>query len=1682
MVPPALSPERVALDNRMRVWSLGVRFAIADVISLGRPFEVCYSTATPRAPDQSLLSHLGVGLLQLFGSHVIRVKDTWGPNTRVSAHVTSLHGAPTGTPLDSVRANDFLVAMNGEDLLSLPLHSLSHLQKRLTSGYSTALAARRPGESITITTLRFVRLDTSVLVDPTRRLTHGRVLQIVDSTEATLRNLQRQYEELIRVNRPMVTSRLSRHAKVLQYTQHLLLQIQYAVREDHSFQFARQFRSWFAGQMATFDATADDDDPGLSDDNEDEDHAVEPEPPIYEIESDESMHEEGEESKEGEEEGETTAARPQVTPQHSATAPAPATTATTSGQAEQRVAGPRQSVYDKIRSLGGTAPNLQWRDVLFAHEMKWLPSATIVLSNFIEGTVEGFVADGIWNMSIPERVRSIAEYLVKMYAKKLETSSKNNAAIKREFMVHIRMLRSNLCNPKNCQLRADVLVGQVSVETLCSMTSEELAPESLRAERQRMYERHVKEVTITAPPSGPRLVKTKNGIREVEYDDGAIRASSVLAPTDCVAERDVSGSATVGGGEEDTRKRANSGATDEVVQRLEAMNVGQGTRAPPSKPSTANLPQQQVPPPPQQTSDQMPSARQTPQPVAPFRVDAVGFNVGDTAKFLRALFDPAHDVEGTIHQLQKAVLTASSLATFSNEFMLTTGVMLHRDATYLPTRDGGFCFRARVKLLHWKFEESAPSDRNATLGALERLVTELKECRRRFGDLLHELQTHPRCCFPQPLRNRAAYLEAINLSVRYGLKTHVVPFKTRDGADWFRATAVLDRMELASAVDRAQPVASERALQEAVALMSELVAIMCREPPVSNQTEQTPDNYSAPIPVPAAPEQSSRYEALAPQPTHDMQPQNQARSGYGEPPRPSYDARAQDQYRRNEAEQPRPRDEAHVQAQFRRYDAEPHRSRDDPRALDSADARKRTLDEGDHQSGVSHEYEPPHAKRKVDSPSTAPPPHDRQRSTPDQPMFFVDAKGESKSKMPPPISKERMEKNQVEAYQELVRALFRHFDDVKARVKTLESDLNLPEKRIEFSSRLNVIRKITRTRDQYTYLCEVTGLDGNLVIRNESSPLNVAVENVMRLVQKWLEDVRKDWSELVNVFMDIKRRKAKQKGKQADDSLSAANETRKDRNVADFVKDYERPVGAMAEFKIEVRRLLVIRQVCLNAKMAKRAAGEEFRNLLDWIIRQSPANNPPRGDPGSSASSSSGSRPTPKRDTSRPRPPSNMIVCSDDSGDDDDDDDDYAGGYSDDDDWHPQAAKAADPSSSRASVSSAQAVQAVLSAPYPIESEADGSDAGRMRAIIRSLFTPEDNLCSGISRVRRALQYHGSYSTSIVPNVRASIRLVKEGYDVFDIYVSLNDVLTFTAYARSKEEACNKAVDGLLDVLDSTRRVWVQLLHFFHVKEMGNFNVLDSFNALRLANIAKIETKIEPAPGSAAHTLVSRSDDKSSSPRAHCVMYVAGKQVYRVDCDSEVEAHALATAKTTRFLVDLIDSGLDKDNDERDTDFVPMQRVDWHCSMQLQDFGDQSKRVEFIADACWAIPGRVPVDFVLPSRTSLVQVGRTDLFQFERDFNAARGLDCCYFKVEATYENGKFVNRIAAYGNKNRSRVFVLEFEVVENADVEVFIFPPGASVNSDRNLYVPRRVIPQKLCDRKAVYGVVRLRRPTSR
>ncbi|TMW57385.1 hypothetical protein Poli38472_003310 [Pythium oligandrum] len=1391
-----VSAERMAFENALRVWGLEVRFATRELLALGRPYQVQYAIESGTASD--VLAALGLELVSIMGSNLLQVRKLTPCSDRLRARVISLHGGSNALDeaVTTLAMDDYLVGINDDDLLVEPMR-LADVRKRIARSFETKRL-----------TLRFVHLDRFVRVDVGRQLSHGRVLNVLDDLQKTHARLTHRYNSLLTRNRAVVSKKLQRHKKLLVHVVHTARELRDTVMADERYQLAARFQQWYAAKMSDDyddgDGCTDTEDVDMSDDASSPE-GQQPEPvqqvPAKQISSDSSPR--------------TSSASANMNG-ISGTSTAP-----TSPKTRE----------ERLRDLGALNVDLKWRDILIPQDMKWLSNAQAILTSFIEGLVDGFLLDGTWRPEMGQASRAITEHLVRKYATTLRSVKVDNTAVKKDFLQHARMIRSNICNQGNQQLRQDLINGSISVERLCEMNSVELAPQALQADRQRWNQEHARLVTITAP-TGPVLVKTKAGFKEVNFGGGlGLHEESqgefgppnhIPANQEQEIDEEQNQDAQIFVAPCPTMLEATcDGATEEMADQTTEVNIEQDKRK--RKRVTFSETVSYEPAPPRSLGADQERRSLKEQEKRKRQVE-------EGRAFGRVLLDPCEDLIGMLQQAQSTIAT-TPLSTMNKELILAPGVTLYRDLG-VKQISREVLLAARVRVAHLSHERFARNDREATQDALYRLVDAVKEFGRLFDGLINDLRG------------------------KFGLSSDN---ENRRGRD--QAFSYLIERQIARSADYRVYKRENGRIEEEIELVITI---------------------------------------------------------YGLP---------------------------------------------------------------------------------------------------------------------------------------LSRCV-----KVETKIKSIEWTPSVPERILTFTNRLKIQQRIVSLQSGH-YRCELFAPGNDIHVKSEMEHFHEAAEDATMKLLGTVKSIQNDWKILVGVYSEILQRKSKEKAKVADPTLSAANETRMSKAVNKWVQVDERSRSHLVEFSIRVHGLTAICQACRDVKVAKRSASEEFRDLLQSLSQLSTSAS--RTSVGSGAS-----RPAQTAQPTR----GSRTLSSDSSDHDMDGYDDF---YSSDeiDDWDPSMKP--EGSVMKDKLPARSRLDIVKDEQYRVESESESTDDARMRAVIRSLFTPGDELCDRISALRGALKYRGSYDTgNIVPNVRACIRLERLREDTFDVRASVNDILFFKATARSKQEACDTAVDGLLQHLNEIRSVWVQLLHFFHVKELGTSDLMDSFNALRLAGITSISANIEP----------SRSNSSSGGAGTMTsgvtgVLRVGDHVLCRADELNEDDARAVVTCRVAKFLVNLIDNDLDPEpieDSSLDTNLVASKpEYDWSGLIRIQELGSLDAQTEYHVDGMWCTRNRIPPDTAFsPRDLAISQVNRISMVALEKALSDLHESALPFFKLESAYENGKFVNLVAEYGHKNRTQAYILRCEITPPSKFELFILPPGASINSDHNLYWPEKLMPPELSDRKAVYG----------
>ncbi|KAE8886631.1 hypothetical protein PF005_g1130 [Phytophthora fragariae] len=356
-------------------------------------------------------------------------------------------------------------------------------------------------------------------------------------------------------------------------------------------------------------------------------------------------------------------------------------------------------------------------------------------------------------------------------------------------------------------------------------------------------------------------------------------------------------------------------------------------------------------------------------------------------------------------------------------------------------------------------------------------------------------------------------------------------------------------------------------------------------------------------------------------------------------------------------------------------------------------------------------------------------------------------------------------------------------------------------------------------------------------------------------------------------------------------------------------------------------------------------------------------------------------------------------------------------------------------------------------------------------------------LVRGINGLRGSLKYRGAEHTRIVPNVAANIRMERLREGIFEVLVDVNDVIRFKASKMAKADACNAAVDGMLWKLNRIRSIWAQLLHFLDNKSLAYISLADSFQALKLSGIASITTAVEEPPRPA----FGRSAQGSRSG-VHCAVRVDGHVLCRATWETEAEARRLVEWRAVQFLVDLIDCGLDSkpldgNDDKMEVDGeVPVVRtsVAWSCLIRIQDASDTSSYHEFPVDAFWCRTrdGKVAAEFPEGRGIVVTQRGTVGMERMETEVRNLHESVMEFFCLESAYDHWKFVRQLVRYSDKRKHNSRALALTISPECPYNMYLIPPGASINSEHNSYWPEKALPRFGIDRKSVVGFLTKKR----
>ncbi|TDH72277.1 uncharacterized protein CCR75_003154 [Bremia lactucae] len=995
-----------------------------------------------------------------------------------------------------------------------------------------------------------------------------------------------------------------------------------------------------------------------------------------------------------------------------------------------------------------------------------------------------------------------------------------------------------------------------------------------------------------------------------------------------------------------------------------------------------------------------------------------GFGVDEGQSYLLALHSPDVDILSSLDDLAAAIHSVP-LETMSKEFKLAKGLTLRRDLKKLsPIR-----YSARFFLDQLSFDCFGTNPREATIGALSRLSRAVFEHRRLYGDLLSYLKSQFGFCKDNDTR------KVKDATFSYLITKKIVRFYEKAYTDnengKYDVVAHIQQFPLV--YRRGDSLISTKS-EVVDALMVFLMTLV----------DQLEDKL-----------QQDRVHIIKSEIKADtsdlLQPcQDQAVHGHddvtaieiaSESAIPSEIAAERDAQLRSMGI-----------LRKRHYAAQAHDEYEDARHT----SRPRL-------SLTACELQVPLVE------------HDDKGINTDKlaDLFMEDRSGSHPSHDAPSRSEDENAKAKSNAYQELLMLIFRDRTNLVEFVKSISWNLESESETVTLPSNLMLHRTITK-QNNCRYKCLLCASESVVEACGIGSSTEVAIKDAVFVLTKALDGIIQTWKALLATYND--------RIKHTSTSLMAGNETQAKNR--DKISASEKLVPPLYMYFINVRGTLAISTACVNAKDAKRSANERWRDILEALNKMNIHSTmySSNGNQNLTRNLAASQSTLTRAPASAQSKKSNLILCSDDEMDDDDDEyDNYSDGM-DGDDWYPRGLKLVKDAND-----GLDQFENALKMNYDERGESDPSDDAKFRAAIRSLFTPTDDLCAGIHKLRASLKYRGAEKKQIVSNVTATIKMERLREGIFEVVVDVNNVVRYKASEALKSDACNAAVDGMLNKLNKIRSTWAQLLHFLDIKSLAYVSPMDSFHDLKLSGIASIITLVEDPPGASY-------SQNSRSTYVHCAVRVDDHVVCRASWNTEAEARRLAEWRAAQFLIDLIDCGLDtkplKTADmkiEVESELPQLSRcVAWSCLFRIQDASDTTSFHEFRVDAFWCLTrdGMAPEEF--PKSRSIVvsQCGSVGMEKLEIEVRNLHKSAMTFFCIESAYDHWKLVRQLVRYSDKRKHNSRALVLKILPECPYNMYVIPPGASINSEQNNYWPEKALQSVAIDRKCVVGFLTKRK----
>ncbi|CCI45456.1 unnamed protein product [Albugo candida] len=1534
-------------------------------------------------------------------SNLIKVKRTKAnpiADTFLNVKHTDSNGNEKNLPSESnemsISENDFCIGIDSHDLIWFPL-SRKSCEKQILK------QIERERKSVT---LHFVHLDSSRAPRPfdatTITQSHGFIIDVLNQVCASQQQLLDRYRAF--TEKRKVYRMLQKEKKMMYYVHVKTQNMRYALERDSEYLQAIRFQTWYEQFMKG------------------DDHVSEPKSP----------------------QSQTAQMKKPQTPE------------------SPDVRSLRNQPYERI--LNALDPNWIYQFFLKI-DLKWLPKAEMFIVTFLRALMTSFDQDVAeptpteqHTLQIFNTSRDIVVALIKMYLNKRKVEGiTDHTTLYKRFAQHARMLRSNLKIAENKQLRDDVLSKVLPEMRLCEMSSEELAPEVLQKERQRLYQLHVQHSMIKNP-IGKALVKTKHGYKEVDFGGSEeLTHEPVSTQIQPITPKPI-----------DMQDAPNVEAWGLSVAAVDTNGLDPVRPLPSHSPRVLDKgmkslhldtclpsPAAGVKPTNRTTSKRVSFSavvtntlrfnrndapnlieKHNPQATAPTTPSGVSsdISVADARVFVRILFDGSYDFYARLTEF-KTFVTSGMLHRIGQELDMTENIKLYRECHFnRPERK----YDVRLRLAHLYGEADHMTELQAHLLAANAIEKSLLTFKRLLHDVLHDLKR----MFPSLTKSDSgpeqveSQLNAFkHLSSRKIAKVGFFTCYVDCNDVSLLKVSVLP-------VHGSEPLSRHR-FQGRVAVDSLVLAYACRETIAETRNAAIVEAMDLFVDILQAIEGKAQAQAQASasiKPEADWRHQDISMSAYEYEDDPMGSPLKTEAY---------PRDRFRMQQRKRSYES---------------------------QNG--HTEPLPYRRRLEDS--TPPSAEDRMLTErkPSTPFFVVDRIGQNEKRtIPASFTADEKMRMLTNGYQELVKQYFKDRDELHALLEAVRADPMEEIKEIAFSKNLKLSRKLKKTENA-SVVCTTNAFDGKISAEKRANTPEKAIDLAIAELKMKADRIGYDWKKQIQTYM-----KASVK---ASSSIMAANETRAKHKQ--WIRGEESRAGHLYSYKIFVDEFLIVHAACPNAKEAKRAASEQYRDFLESIKSLD------------EKKAAKNAVPVPKTTapmTQRPKP--KVVVCSDDE--DEEDDDEYDSNSGSDTEW-----LSTYNSSSSANVviksepngaDSSQMTPIEAQDPYDVNSEAKPMECARFRALLRCLFSCKDEVFKIVRELRGCLAFQGAAERVICPNVKAFIRMERLQEGVIDVHISLNEVIHFVASDSSKKRACDLAIDGILDKLTQTHSIWAQMLHFFQLRVLSTANMMESINALVQANIARFSIRFE-------EPLPTTFSSQKCLTHIVCVLAIDTHIIARIDAEDENAGRYSVLLQVAKFLVNLVDVAMDTKsidpikneaipstilNQNRSENIDDATRSDFSCVLRLRDPGNLDAYHDFRLYGTWCLEHKAPFikDFVKVDCEKELVFTQTDqirMNEFEQLSKNGSSLCISCFELESAFEHSKFVNALAAYGNKNKYKAYALKCAIDPIKQYRALIVPAGGSINSlQPNLYWPTHR-PTSVTDWRKVYGMLQLQTDTGK